>query len=148
MIAFLNLFKSTGVFPPREFICDGSNVLLNAAARVYSPCSSIEEYAEQMRTQKMVTRIRMDVAHFMNVYKRHLKGVNRRVARLYKAAIGQLLMTNDLQEAEKIISAVFLLSKCETAGNKDIGELTECQKSLNWLKTLVTGTHVIFLHFF
>ena len=148
MMTFLYSFHRTGAPPPHEFICDGANVLLNAATIVYSPYRNIEEYAEKIKdSDSCQTRIRMDGAHFTNTYKKHLKGANRRVRCLYMAAMGQLIMTEDIAEAREIIKAIFLLSKCETAGINKSGEVTECQKSMNWLKNFVTGIFITYSTF-
>lgn len=55
------------------------------------------------------------------------------------AAIGRLLMTQNLNEVEDIILAIFLLENCETGGFLPNGEKTECLKKKTWLITLVTS---------
>ena len=137
---FLIDFHSFGAPFPKEFICDGARALLNAAVLTYSRLSNIQEYADGMKnTENIKTRIRMDVAHFKNKYRKHLKNINRRVFCLYMAAIGQLLMTQNLNEAEDIILAIFLLENCETEGFLPNGENSECLKKKTWLITLVTS---------
>ena len=133
-------FHSFGAPFPKEFICDGARALLNAAVLTYSRSSTIEEYADAIKNVENVkTHIRMDVAHFKNKYRKLLKNINRRIFCLYMAAIGRLLMTQNLNEAENIILAIFLLENCETEGFLPNGEKTECLKKKTRLITLVTS---------
>ena len=121
---------------------------LDAAADVYGRCKSIEKYADEMtNTDKIKTRIRMDVAHFKKTYKQLLKGANnRRVSWFYMAAIGHLTESNNMEEAEKIMKAIFLLSNCKTEGRLPNGEPTECSKSKAWLINLVTVDTGRYIH--
>lgn len=138
-MGFLNNFHDSGAPPPKEFVCDGSRALLNAAALTYSPYPNIDVYAKKIKDDDVVTRIRMDVAHFQNVYKNLLKDVNRRVRCLYLASTGQLLMTQDLNETENIVKSIFLLAKCESEGKREDEQSTQCSKRMLWMTQLVTG---------
>uniref|UniRef100_A0A6P7GIZ1 Uncharacterized protein LOC114343278 n=1 Tax=Diabrotica virgifera virgifera TaxID=50390 RepID=A0A6P7GIZ1_DIAVI len=139
-------FHITGARPPDEVVMDESRCLLNAAAMYYSKCNNIEEYADLMRNEdKPKTRIRIDTAHFLNTYRGLLKGIkSRHVRTLYMAAIGRLLITDSIEQAENIIHAIFVISNCETCGSlvvsdeNEIPELTECGKNIQFLKSLVT----------
>ncbi|CAH2979386.1 unnamed protein product [Chilo suppressalis] len=136
---FLYSFHNSGTPPPDELVSDQGRPILNAAVLTYSRYTNIEEYAEKMKDEKVTTRIRIDVAHFENIYKKLFKEVNRRVKCLYMAAIGKLIRTENLREAENIITSIFLMANCETEGKKDNGMETECSRQKNWLIHLVTG---------
>ena len=69
----------------------------------------------------------MDVAHFKNKYRKLLKNINRRIVCLYMAAIGRLLMTQNLNEAENIIVAICLLEN----GERQKGLFCLTEKRLN-----------------
>lgn len=53
MLFFLN-FHNFGAPYPREFICDSSRALLNAAVLTYSRFRNIEEYAEGIKDNPTV----------------------------------------------------------------------------------------------
>lgn len=135
----MNCFHRQGAPAPREFVCDGSRALLNAAVHTYSGYVNIEEYANSMETSIITTRIRMDVAHFLNVYRKLLRGLHRIVRTLYMAAIGKLVVSTSKDEAGDIVRSMILLSKCEFEGITDDGQETECFIKKKWLKELVTG---------
>lgn len=48
IVQFLKSFHRQGAPAPKEFICDGSRALLNAAVHTYSRHSNIEEYANSI----------------------------------------------------------------------------------------------------
>lgn len=83
------------------------------------------------------TRIRIDVAHFQKKYKVLLKNLSRTVYTFYMASTGQLLISLSLEEATKIIRALFVVSKCETDG-------PECIKLKKWLNTLIICVYNFF----
>lgn len=140
LVSFLMDFHASGAPYPRELICDEGRALLNAAVFTYSGYTNIEQYADALRQPDGIkTRIRMDVAHFKKKYKILLANVNRRVKCLYMAAIGQLLMTQNIKQAEEILEALFIISNCETEGLMANGEPTECMLKKTWLTDVVTG---------
>lgn len=140
---FLLDFHGAGAPMPKEFICDESRALLNAAVLTYSSFSNIEQYADAMRNPNFsITRIRIDVAHFHRKYKVLLANVNRRVKAFYMAAVGQLLISQDLKEAEEIIKAIFIISKSETEGTLQNGLETKCCSKKKWLTGMITSENL------
>lgn len=92
----------------------------------------------------MSTRIRIDVAHHSNKYRRFLRGTNRRVHTLYMAAMGTLRTTENMKEAEEIIEAIFVLSKSEGGGLLPDGTESECPKGkCGWKSELQVNALII-----
>lgn len=138
--AFIEDFHSSGAPPPREVICDESRALLNAVVLHYTTSSNIEEYADTLvEVKKIETRVRIDVAHFQKKYKVLLKTLPRRIYTYYMASIGQLIITQDLTEATKIIEALFLISHCETDGILSNGKKSKCKEYKEWLRSFITS---------
>lgn len=148
IMIFLMRFHFSSHIPfPKEFVCDGSRALLNAAVSVYSPMyCDIDEYADVLENVEVKTRIRQDVAHFMNIYSKLFKKLPRQVRTQYMAAVGALVKTTCQKIAENIIKSIFLLSECETEGSLENGELTECCKIKKWIISYVTG--IFFSHIY
>lgn len=141
LVSFLQDFHNSGALPPLEVVSDESKAILNAAVTVYSNSSDIEEYADSIvDLERVTTRIRIDVAHFQNKYKNLLKGLPSRIFTFYMASIGQLIMSQDIEESARIIEALFLIANCETEGKLlSTGEPSQCSEYKTWLKGLITS---------
>lgn len=89
IMIFLMKFHHFGRVPfPKEFVCDGSQALLNAAVCVYAPMyRNIDEYADVLEDVEVITRICQDVAYFINVYSKFLTNLPRQVKTIYMSAI-------------------------------------------------------------
>lgn len=139
LVKFLDHFDYKAPFP-KEFICDESRALLNAAAIKYHRCINIDAYADSLRDPEFEgSRIRIDVAHFLRKYKKILGRIPRIVRTLYMAALGQLIITTNMDEAVLIVKVIFLISNCETEGNLEDGSETECLKMRKKIMHLTTG---------
>lgn len=60
----------------------------------------------------------------MNIFKNSFKNLPKQIRTQYVAAIGALIKCTNKLDSEKIIKAIFLLSRCETEGQLEDGQLT------------------------
>ena len=144
---FVDQWLSFAIILPKEAICDGALALLNALALCLTSKSDIYEYADECKTdiEKIRVRIRIDNAHFIKKYANLLKPVKPSVKAFYLAVIGQLIICTSIEQFEKILYSLFIVTKSSKQGKiKGSSQLTKCATELKDLKTLVTGAQFIF----
>lgn len=134
LLSFFMDFHNCGSPYPNEFVCDESRAILNAAVLMYTRYINIEEYADALESENIHVRIRIDVAHHSNKFRKLFKGLPRISRTLYMAALGQLRITEDLREAKLIIEAIFILANSE---NESPGGAVSMKRE--FLEKLVTG---------
>jgi len=125
---------------PREVVVDFSKALLNAVIRCFTSYRTIKDYANACKNEVIPKcYIRIDVAHFIKMYANFLKNLSRRIKVFYMAAIGQLIMCRNIDEAAIMFKAVLTIARSETEGKLANGEETRCEKEKNRLKSIITG---------
>lgn len=101
---WLGEWKRMNVPIPPEVVCDGSKAILNAVIRVFAGFLSIQEYADAYIRGTVGCYIRMDVAHFIKCYAKFLGQVrNKSIKTFYIAAIGQLVLCDDVDKAYSLL---------------------------------------------
>lgn len=124
----------------REVVVDFSKALLNAVIRCFTSYTIIKDYANACKNKTMPKcYIRIDVAHFIKMYANFLKNFSWRIKIFYMAAIGQLIMCRDIDEAVIIFKAILTIARSETEDKLANGEETRCEKEKNRLKSVITG---------
>lgn len=104
----------TEILIPKEITCDSCKALLTAVIRVFTNHQSIDEYVARCWDDIPTCYIRIDVTPFLKSYANFLKGVNRRIKTFYLKCIRQLILAQNLQEAEEILEAIIVIAKSET----------------------------------
>jgi len=122
---------------PRKVVVDFSKALLNAVIRCFTFYRTIKDYANACKNEVIPKCcIRIDVAHFIKMYANFLKNLSRRIKVFYMAAIGQLNMCRNIDEAAIMFKAVLTIARSETEGKLANGEETRCVKEkkiyYNW----------------
>ena len=82
------------------------------------------------------TYIRIDVAHYMKNWADFLGSEKKEVKKFYMFAIGQLILCKNQMEATRIIEALLLISKSETAGEG----ATSLKISVDFIRNLINDT--------
>lgn len=125
---------------PYEVVVDSSKALLNAVIRCFTPYSTIKDYANACKS-KIIPKcyVRIDVAHCIKMYANFLKNVPRRIKIFYLAAIGQLIMCRNIEDAFIIFRAILTVARSETEGILPNGEETCCEREKKRLKFVATG---------
>lgn len=123
---------------PREVVVDSSKALLNVIIRCFTSYTTIKDYANACKI-KVIPEcyIRIDVAHFIKTYANFLKNLPRRIKVFYMAAIGQLIMCRNIDEAAIMLKAILTIARSETEGKLASGEETCCEKEKNRLKSVI-----------
>jgi len=125
---------------PREVVVDSSKALLNAVVRCFTSHATIKDYANACKNKIMPEcYIRTDVAHCIKMYANLKKNLPRRIKIFYIAAIGQLIMCQNIDNAAIIFRAILTVALSETEGTLANGEETPCEKEKKRLKSIVTG---------
>ncbi len=80
----------SGAPHPKEVVVDFSRAILNALVHIFAYCKDVESYAENCYSGNLPSfYIRIDVAHFINIYVRLFKSFKlQKIRRFYLAAIG------------------------------------------------------------
>lgn len=121
---------------PKIVTSDDSKALLNAVVRAFTGHFTIDGYVNFYDRQLPNCFIRIDGAHFLNIYVKFLKKVCKlsKIRIFFKAALGQLMIYTDEEIAKKILKAIFIVSYSET-DEKLIGrtDKTECDIQRNYI---------------
>ncbi|XP_018366817.1 PREDICTED: molybdenum cofactor synthesis protein cinnamon-like [Trachymyrmex cornetzi] len=130
---------------PKEVVTDASRALLTAVIKEYTCYPTIEQYADACRNTVPRCYIRIDVAHFIKTYSNALKSTLRPVRTFYLAVIGQLVLCRQIEDARKILKALFVISQCELEGNLE-GSRTksDCETQKQFLEHLITGKEMTY----
>ena len=138
---FLEEWVRLGAPHPKEFTCDGAKALIIASIRVFTQYSTIEEYATACGSGDLPRHyIRMDVAHFLKLYVDFLSKLtnSKKVRVFYKASMGQLIQSQDMEMATKVLKAILIVSHCKTDGRLlGANEDTQCETHRQFLKGLI-----------
>lgn len=114
---------------PREIVVDSSKALLNAIIRCFTSYATIKDYANACKIKTMPEcYVRIDNAHCIKIYSNFLKNLPRRIKVFYMAAIGQLIMCRNIEDATIIFRAILTVARSETEGGLINGEETYCEK--------------------
>lgn len=98
------------------------------------------EYVNACYSKKSVPcYIRIDVAHFMHKYAILLKDLTLRLKKFFMVAIGQLVLSRSVQQAQEILKHILTACQAESHGYSDENELTQCSRSIEFLKELATS---------
>ncbi|KAB0805433.1 hypothetical protein PPYR_02403 [Photinus pyralis] len=130
----------SGAPTPREVTCDMSSALLNAAVRAFTGSTTIESYADSIWEGEPLPKsyIRIDVAHFLKIYCNYLKNIRFKIKKFFLAAIGKLILAQNLEEAEEILFAIFVTALSDTEGKAIDGSYTSCEIHKGKLVQLLT----------
>lgn len=114
----------------REVVIDSSKALLNAVIHSFTSYGTIKENANTCKNNTMMPEcyIRIDVAHWIKKYANFLKNIPRRIKIFYMAAIGQLIMCRNIDNATNIFRTLLLITQSETDGALANGEDSTCEK--------------------
>lgn len=125
---------------PREVVVDSSKALLNAVIRCFTSHATIKNYANACKNKIMPEcYIRIDIAHCIKTYANFLKNLPRRIKVFYMAAIGQLIMCRNIDDAAMIFRAILTVVRSETESTLINGKKTYCEKEKKRLKAIITG---------
>jgi hypothetical protein len=124
---------------PREVVVDSSKALINAVVRCFTSHATIKDYVNACKNKMPKCYVRIDVAHCMKMYSNFLKNLPRRVKIFYMAAIGQLIMCQNIDDAAILFRAILTVALSETEGTLQNGEETLCEKEKKKIKSIVTG---------
>lgn len=131
---WLRNWKKLGAPPPKELVSDDGKALIIAAINSFTKFYTITEYVNACFLKKKIPCfIRIDVAHFMHKYAILLKESTTLVKKFFLVAIGQLILSRSDNEAYRILKCVLLISQSQSCGHAN-GELTECSKSIKFIK--------------
>ena len=122
--------------------CEGAKALLTALIRAFTQYSTIKKYTEACSGTGDLPKcyVRLDAAHFVKLYVEFLSKQTplRKVKFCYKASIGQLILSRDLETARKILKAILVASQCETDGCiVDTNIKTQCEQQRSFLKCFI-----------
>lgn len=125
---------------PKEVVIDRSRALTTAVVKEFTRYFTIEEYADACRDVVPRCFVRHDVAHFIKDYATDLTKCSKPVRTFYLAAIGQLILCRELEDAAKIMKALLVVMQCETEGPvKATKQRSECEDQLSVLEKMITG---------
>ena len=141
ILNFLNEWVRLGAPHPKIVNCDGSTALITAIIRAFTQDHMILEYTEDCESGTLPNcYVRLDVAHFIKLWVDFLSTLTSltKIKTFYKAAIGQLILSRDLEMARKVVKAILLVSQSEFDGPL-IGssQKTHCQEYRDILKTMI-----------
>lgn len=129
----------SGASVPKEVVCDSSKALLIAIIRAFTGYRNIEDYADAFKNSNLhKCYIRIDVAHFIKLYSKTCKNLNKRVKTFYLGAIGQLILSRNIINAKEILKSIFTIALSETDGNLKSGHSTHCDLERVKLVNLMT----------
>ncbi|KAJ8677526.1 hypothetical protein QAD02_013313 [Eretmocerus hayati] len=140
---WLSRWRQRGGPMPCTFTSDWSRAILNGIILAVTPFKYVEEYAEAVSQNIDLSRIpyiRIDGAHTMAKYVKKTKHYRRPIKTFFKACIGRLIMSDSLEDAEKIIKNLFIVFHSETDGFTENGEKSACEEAKTFLYAEVTGT--------
>lgn len=130
----------SGASVPKEVVCDSSRALLIAIIRAFTGYLNIEDYADAFKNSNLPKcYIRIDVAHFIKLYVKTCKTLNKRVKTFYLGAIGQLILCRNIINAKEIVKSIFTIALSETDGNLKSGCSTHCDLERIKLTNLMTS---------
>jgi len=122
-------WRRNGALLPKEVVTDFSMALINAVCMSFSGCAEGSSTYIQRCMDVLLKSpgyklpscyVRVDVAHllkFVSTWKSlNNTHVRRRVKEFYVRAIGQLVMTTDLNEAKFLITNIFIVMLSEYEG--------------------------------
>lgn len=134
----------SGASVPKEVVCDSSKALLIAIVRAFTGYLTIEDYADAFNKNSNLPKcyIRIDVAHFIKLYVKICKILNKRVRTFYLGAIGQLILCRNIIKAKEIVKSIFTIALSETDGNSKSGHSTHCDLERIKLTNLMTASNV------
>ncbi|CAK1594095.1 unnamed protein product [Parnassius mnemosyne] len=130
----------SGVEPPKEVVCDASEALLAATIKTFTPFKTINQYADSFLSDELPPcYVRIDVAHHIKKYVDILKTARVEVKKFYLACIGKLIRCTSLDEADKLIYAIFVISSSESDGVQEKNEnlLSECQEQKDFIASIL-----------
>ena len=107
--------------------------------RAFTGKQTIGEYVQSYSKQLPRCYVRIDVAHFINLYAKFLKGTEarKRIRVFYKADMRQLILARDEDCAKKILKATLIVAHSEKDGNVEgTHELSDCEKQKRFLINL------------
>jgi len=84
--------------------------------------------------------IRIDVAHFIKLYVKICKILNKRIRTFYLGTIGQLILCRNIIKAKQ--KSIFTIALSETDGNSKNGHSTHCNLERIKLTNLMTASNV------
>lgn len=121
-----------------------STALLTALITAFTNYLTIDEYCDAFYDDgnKMTetTLVSIDVAHFIKNWSKFLFNRSKRIKVFYMACIGQLILSQNIEQAADIIKKLFIITQTETNGkNVKNNRTTSCEKAINALKSLVTA---------
>lgn len=137
---FFNEWIRLGAPIPKEFTCDGSYAILNAAVQTFTRFFTVKEYAAACENELPSCYIRLDVAHFIKLYANFLKTAtkSKKIRVFYKASMGQLILCRNIEKAAKVLKGILIVAYCDTDGHLlDSDQETECDKQRKFLKNLL-----------
>lgn len=136
---FLKEFIRTGASPPKETICDMSSALLTGIIQAFVRSTwSVNNYADAcLKEDNLPCYVRIDVAHFKNLYVKFLKDVRPRLSKLYKKMLHLVIVSRNVEEVKEAIYRFYVVCLSETEGTNDDGSKTVCETVKEQLKTIL-----------
>ena len=121
---------------PKVVTSDGSVALLTAIVRTFTGKIIIDEYVDSYERELPSCYIRMDGAHFMNLYVKFLKNTAKpkKIRAFYKGAVGQLMVSCNETGAVRILMAILTVAHSEIDGNiQGLDDKTDCEKEKDYI---------------
>ena len=131
LLFFLLEWVRLGAPHPKVVTSDGSVALLTAIVRAFTGKFIIDEYVDSYERELPSCYVRMDGAHFMNLYVKFLKNTakTKKIRAFYKGAVGQLMVSCNEKDAMRILKAILTVAHSETDGNiQGLDDKTDCEK--------------------
>ena len=112
-ILFFLLQWTQSVAPfPKEVVCDESVALLTEVIKAFTGRFTINDHIASYDKELPVCYVRIDVAHFLNLYAKFLRSTETRkkVRVFYKAFVGQLILARNEERAKEILKAILVVA--------------------------------------
>lgn len=136
---WLRYWLFLGAPPPKEATSDDGKAIIIAEINAFTQYKTITEYSNACFLGKKVPCfIRIDNAHFIKNYAMLLKDHQLGVKRLLLAAVGQIILARSKIAAGEILRNIFCVLLSNSGGQMDNNEISDCSKSVEFLKDLLT----------
>lgn len=132
---WLRYLVSLGIRPPKEIISDEGSALLVAEINVFTLFKTVTEYVNAcFKNMYIPCYIRIDVAHFIHKYAILLsKSEQPMVKKFFLPAIGQLVLSETVEDAARILKHVLIVCQAKSRGSVG-NKLTECSESIDRIR--------------
>ncbi|KAJ8673837.1 hypothetical protein QAD02_005099 [Eretmocerus hayati] len=139
---WLSRWRQMGAPLPLTMTMDWARALLNGATLACTPFKYIDQYVEwlaKVDDPGKTPFIRIDGAHTMAKYKKKTQKYRKPLKIFLRACIGRLIMSDSLEDAEKIVKNLLIILHSETEGVSRTGDNNACEEAKLFLNNEVAG---------